>query len=169
MHPHPPTHTHTKRQVNGQEKQGYQQENKSINKRTLTRFYGKMSASSSSPSSWQLQKGQQKENKLVNEQRREGRSTWKNAGVHIHKNLSMFSCSYPCFLVDTLVFLAHSPVFFSVCVGGVGDACIPISSTSPKTPTISNKVHVLSSVLLPYLLHFEVELRSCPHTQTHTR
>jgi hypothetical protein len=33
-----PTHTHKKRQENGQEKQGYQQENKSINKRTSTSF-----------------------------------------------------------------------------------------------------------------------------------
>jgi hypothetical protein len=29
-------------------------------------------------------------------------------------------------------------------------------------------MHVLSSVLFPYLLHPSVELRSCPHTQTHT-
>ena len=42
------------------------------------------------------------------------------------------------------------------------------SSTSTISPTVSNKVHVLPSVLLPYLLHCEVELRSCPHTQTHT-
>jgi hypothetical protein len=34
----PPTHTRTKRQEKGQEKQGYQQENKSINKRTSTSF-----------------------------------------------------------------------------------------------------------------------------------
>ena len=79
----PPPHTHTKRQENGQEKQGYQQENKGINKRTSTRFYGKMSAPSSSPSSRQLQKGQKKENKIANDQRREGRATLKNAGVHI--------------------------------------------------------------------------------------
>ena len=79
----PPTHTHTKRQESGQEKQGYQQENKGINKRTSTRFHGKMSAPSSSPSSRQLQKGQKKENKLANDQRREGRATLKNAGVHI--------------------------------------------------------------------------------------
>ena len=42
-----------------------------------------MSAPSSSPSSRQLQKGQKKENKLANDQRREGRATLKNAGVHI--------------------------------------------------------------------------------------
>ena len=78
-----PTHTHKKRQENGQEKQGYQQENKGINKRTSTRFYGKMSAPSSSPSSRQLQKGQKKEIKLANDERREGRATLKNAGVHI--------------------------------------------------------------------------------------
>jgi hypothetical protein len=35
--PHP--HTQKKRQVNGQEKQGYQQENKGMNKRTSTSFY----------------------------------------------------------------------------------------------------------------------------------
>ncbi len=52
--PPPPTHT-KKRQENGQEKQGYQQENKGINKRTSTRLYGNRSASSSSPSSRQLQ------------------------------------------------------------------------------------------------------------------
>ena len=34
----PPTRTRTKRQEKGQEKQGYQQENKSINKRTSTSF-----------------------------------------------------------------------------------------------------------------------------------
>jgi hypothetical protein len=56
----PPTHTQKKRQVNGQEKQGYQQENKGINKRTSTRFYGKRIAPSSSPSSRQLQKGQKR-------------------------------------------------------------------------------------------------------------
>ena len=84
MHLYPPhTHTHKKRQENGQEKQRYQQENKGINKRTSTRFYGKMSAPSSSPSSRQLQKGQKKENKLVNDQRREGRATLKNTGVHL--------------------------------------------------------------------------------------
>ena len=37
--PTPPTHTQKKRQVNGQEKQGYQQENKGMNKRTSTSFY----------------------------------------------------------------------------------------------------------------------------------
>ena len=42
-----------------------------------------MSAPSSLPSSRQTQKGQQKENKLVNDQRREGRATLKNAGVHL--------------------------------------------------------------------------------------
>jgi hypothetical protein len=42
-----------------------------------------MSASSSSPSSRQLQKGQKKENKLANDQRREGIATLKNAGVHV--------------------------------------------------------------------------------------
>jgi hypothetical protein len=92
----------------------------------------------------------------------------KMARSSSHKILSMFSCLYPCFLVDTLVFLAHSPVF--LCVGGGGeDVHIPISSTSTKSPIISNKVHVLSSVLFPCLLHFEVELHSCPHTQPHTR
>jgi hypothetical protein len=35
----PPPHTQKKRQVNGQEKQGYQQENKGMNKRTTTSFY----------------------------------------------------------------------------------------------------------------------------------
>jgi hypothetical protein len=50
-----PTHTHKKRQENGQEKQGYQQENKGINKRTSTRLYGNRNASSSSPLSRQLQ------------------------------------------------------------------------------------------------------------------
>ena len=54
----PPPHTHTKRQENGQEKQGYQQEDKGINKTTSTRFYGKMSAPSSLPSSRQIQKVQ---------------------------------------------------------------------------------------------------------------
>ena len=42
-----------------------------------------MSSSSLSPSSRQLQKGQKKENKIANDQRREGRATLKNAGVHI--------------------------------------------------------------------------------------
>jgi hypothetical protein len=53
-----PPHTHKKRQENGQEKQGYQQGNKGINKTTSTRFDGKMSAPSSLPSSRQIQKVQ---------------------------------------------------------------------------------------------------------------
>jgi hypothetical protein len=56
--PPPPPQTHTKRQENRQEKQGYQQENKGINKTTSTRFDGKMSAPSSLPSSRQIQKVQ---------------------------------------------------------------------------------------------------------------
>ena len=119
-----------------------------------------MSASSSSPSSWQLQKGQLKENKLVNEQRREGRSTWKNAGVHIHKNLSMFSCSYPCFLVDTLVFLAHSPVFFSVCVGGVG---MHVSlSLQPHLKLLQSLIRCMSSHLFCFHTSSTLKWNSAP-------
>ena len=119
-----------------------------------------MSASSSSPSSWQLQKGQQKENKLVNEQRREGRSTWKNAGVHIHKNLSMFSCSYPCFLVDTLVFLAHSPVFFSVCVCGVG---MHVSlSLQPHLKLLQSLIRCMSSHLFCFHTSSTLKWNSAP-------
>ena len=71
----------------------------------------------------------------------------------------LFSCWYPCSSCP------FSCLFLCVRGGWGEDAHIPISSTSTKSPTISNKVHVLSSVLLPCLLHFEVELRSCPHTQ----
>ena len=73
---------------------------------------------------------------------------------------SMLSCWCSCFILP-------NHLSFFVCGGG-GDADIPISSTSTSSPTISTKMHVLSSVLFPYLLHPSVELRSCPHTQTHT-